>query len=38
MAYNKILTDKVRIALSHLSSVEEKRMFKGITFMVNGKM
>lgn len=38
MAYNKILTDKVRNALAHLSSVEEKKMFSGITFMVNGKM
>ena len=38
MAYNKILTDKVRNALAHLPSVEEKRMFSGITFMVNGKM
>ena len=38
MAYNEKLTNRVRAALAHLSNVEEKRMFRGITFMVNGKM
>lgn len=38
MAVNEKLTDKVREAFAHLSRVEEKRMFRGITFMVNGKM
>jgi TfoX/Sxy family transcriptional regulator of competence genes len=38
MAYNKILTDKVRMALGPLPNIEEKRMFSGITFMVDGKM
>ena len=38
MAYNQLLTDKVRMALGNFPSVEEKRMFSGITFMVNGKM
>jgi len=38
MAYNEQLADKVREALSHLRKVEEKKMFRGITFMVNGKM
>ena len=38
MAYNEKLTSRVREALSHLPKVEEKRMFRGVTFMVNGKM
>jgi TfoX/Sxy family transcriptional regulator of competence genes len=38
MAYNEKLTARVREALSHLPHVEEKKMFSGITFMVNGKM
>jgi len=38
MAYNAILTDRVREELSHLKNVEEKKMFRGITFMLNGKM
>lgn len=38
MAYNKELTNRVREALSHLIKVEEKKMFSGITFMVDGKM
>ncbi|HET9826834.1 MAG TPA: TfoX/Sxy family protein [Chitinophagaceae bacterium] len=38
MAVNEKLTDRVRQALSHISAVEEKKMFSGITFMVNGKM
>jgi len=38
MAYNEKLTEKVRTALSTIPGVEEKRMFSGITFMVNGKM
>ncbi|TGK20218.1 TfoX family protein [Leptospira fluminis] len=38
MAYNEQLTNRVRTALQHLSDVEEKRMFRGVTFMVNGKM
>lgn len=38
MAVNEKLTGRVRDALSHLPDVEEKKMFKGITFMVNGKM
>lgn len=38
MAYNEILADKIRQALAHLPSVEEKKMFGGIAFMVNGKM
>jgi TfoX/Sxy family transcriptional regulator of competence genes len=38
MAYSEKLTNRVRDALSNLSDVEEKKMFNGITFMVNGKM
>jgi len=38
MAYNEELTNRVRTALSNVPFVEEKRMFSGITFMVNGKM
>ena len=38
MAYNEKLTNRVREALSHLPKVEEKRMFRGVAFMVNGKL
>jgi len=38
MAYNEKLTQRVREALAQVSNVEEKRMFRGATFMINGKM
>jgi TfoX/Sxy family transcriptional regulator of competence genes len=38
MPYNEKLAAKIRSALAHLPGVEEKRMMKGIAFMVNGKM
>ena len=38
MAYNEKLTNRVRDALAGISNIEEKKMFRGITFMVNGKM
>jgi TfoX/Sxy family transcriptional regulator of competence genes len=38
MAYNEELAQRVRKALSHIRLVEEKKMFGGIAFMVNGKM
>ncbi len=38
MAYNEKLADRIRESLAHLSKVEEKKMFRGLTFMVNGKM
>lgn len=38
MAQNEQLTNRVREALAHLEDVKEKKMFRGITFMVNGKM
>ena len=38
MAYNEQLSNRVRESLANISDVEEKKMFRGITFMVNGKM
>jgi TfoX/Sxy family transcriptional regulator of competence genes len=38
MAYNTKLADRVREALVHWPDVEEKEMFRGVCFMVNGKM
>jgi len=38
MAYDEKLAARIRQALAHLSKVEEKKMFRGVTFMVNGKM
>jgi TfoX/Sxy family transcriptional regulator of competence genes len=38
MAYNEKLAERLRKALAHLPQVEEKKMFRGLTFMVNGKM
>lgn len=38
MSFNEGLINRVREALAHLPEVEEKKMFRGITFMVNGKM
>ena len=38
MAYNEKLTNRVRSMLAHLPNIEEKKMFRGITFMVNEKM
>ena len=38
MGYNEELSNRVRTALSNVPFVEEKKMFSGITFMVNGKM
>src|SRR5580765_5673137 len=38
MAYNEKVADRIRKALAHLVKVEEKKMFRGVTFMVNGKM
>ncbi len=39
MAYNEKLADRVReiIAVTH-NNIEEKKMFGGLCFMVNGKM
>jgi hypothetical protein len=40
MAYNEKLADRLREALVQVPKikVEEKKMFKGLAFMVNGKM
>lgn len=38
MPYNEKLADRVREALADLPDVEEKKMFRGVCFMVNGKM
>jgi TfoX/Sxy family transcriptional regulator of competence genes len=38
MAYNEALTEKVRLALTGLKNLQEKKMFRGVTFMVNKKM
>jgi len=38
MSYNTKLVDRIREALVDLPVVEEKEMFRGICFMVDGKM
>jgi TfoX/Sxy family transcriptional regulator of competence genes len=38
MAYNEVTADRIRLALAHLTDVQEKKMFGGLAFMVNGKM
>ena len=38
MNYNTKFADRVREALAHLPDVEEKEMFRGVCFMVDGKM
>jgi len=40
MPYNTVTAEKIRSCLQQLPglSIEEKKMFRGLTFMVNGKM
>lgn len=38
MAYNEKLAERVRVSLSAVPHVSEKRMMGGLTFMVNNKM
>ena len=38
MAYSERLTNIIREAFADLPDVEEKKMFRGVCFMVNGKM
>lgn len=38
MAFDEKINDRIREALSHLKKVEEKHMFGGTCYMVNGKM
>jgi TfoX/Sxy family transcriptional regulator of competence genes len=38
MAHNEKLVDRIRELLINTPNVEEKKMFRGLTFMVNDKM
>ena len=40
MAYDTKLADRIREYLAEIPNlkIEEKKMFRGLTFMVNGKM
>lgn len=38
MAHNEQLTQRVREALKNVPNVEEKKMFRGTSFLVDGKM
>jgi TfoX/Sxy family transcriptional regulator of competence genes len=38
MAFNEKLSNRIREAIAHLPNVEEKYMFGGICYMLNGKM
>lgn len=38
MPFDEKLNNKIREALAHIEHVEEKHMFGGTCFMVNGKM
>jgi TfoX/Sxy family transcriptional regulator of competence genes len=38
MAYSEKLADRIREALVDVKKVKEKKMFRGIVFMVNDKM
>jgi TfoX N-terminal domain len=38
MAYNEMLTNRMREALANVPNVTEKNMFRGVAFMVNGKL
>lgn len=38
MAYDEGLADRIRQHLSHHGGIEEKKMFGGISFLLNGKM
>ncbi len=38
MAFDEKLNDRIREAMAHLPKVEEKHMFGGTCFMLNGKM
>lgn len=38
MTYNEKLAERIRQALAHVSNVEEKKMFRSKTFMLNDKM
>jgi TfoX/Sxy family transcriptional regulator of competence genes len=38
MAYNEKLADRIRESLGGVVSLEEKKMFRGVCFLVNDKM
>jgi TfoX/Sxy family transcriptional regulator of competence genes len=38
MAFSENLVNRVREALIAVENLEEKKMFRGVTFMINGKM
>lgn len=38
MPYSESIADRIREALMHIDDLEEKHMFGGVCFMVNGKM
>lgn len=38
MAYNEKLANRIRKAFANAANVEEKKMFRGIAFMMNEKM
>ena len=38
MAFDEKLADRMRESLADLPDIEEKKMFRGMCFMVNGKM
>ena len=38
MAYNEQLNDRLREVMAELPGVEEKHMFGGVCYMLNGKM
>lgn len=38
MAYNENLANRIRKSLEYLPNIEEKMMFGGVCFMLNGKM
>ena len=38
MAFNEKLSDRIREALVNQQQVEEKHMFGGVCYMINGKM
>ncbi|HNQ61729.1 MAG TPA: TfoX/Sxy family protein [Bacteroidia bacterium] len=38
MAYSEKLSDRIREAIAHLPNVEERLMFGGVCYMLNGKM
>lgn len=38
MAYDELLSDRIREILAEVPNVEERSMFGGVCYMVNGKM